>query len=284
MNPFREESAMKTPRRSGWTISLLLLASMLAGCGGSGGESPVAPDPGLAQDVADDIALQTSASVVAGKGGWLAEVEAAGAMSGSASAPAPLRWQADVPTPSYSETTFTRGGITVTMTRRFFDESGAELPSYGPTADRLLATCRASGTHESEGYSGSLGRIGWLDVHNLLASKDTLVVDGGSNDTLISQFTAMDPSHTRYFYWLSQGSIAGVRALKDRSVNPYPLSGAASWTVSVDILRDGDRGNVEKHLDATVVVVFNGTADPDLWVSGTYRYKLNLDTGLVIRA
>jgi hypothetical protein len=275
---------MKGSRGSIWMMSLLVVATALAGCGGGGEDSPV--DPGgsnLSQSAADDIAVQASAGIVAGKGGWLAEVDAAAGMSGS-SATAPLRLQMDVPVPSLSETTFTRAGITIRMTRRFFEENGTEVSGYGPTVDRLMSTCRAYGTHTGPGYSGSLGRTSWLDVHNLLASKDTLEFDGGSSDTVNSSFTAMDESHTHYFYWRSQGSLTDVRALKDQGVNPYPLSGTASWEVSVDVLHEGDPGSVEAHIDARVVVVFKGTSEPDLWVNGLYRYKVNLDTGLVTRA
>ena len=54
--------------------------------------------------------------------------------------------------------------------------------------------------------------------------------------------------------------------------------------VSADRLRSTSRADVEVHIDATVVVTFNGTSQPEIVVNGTWRYRWNMVTGVVIRA
>lgn len=74
-----------------------------------------------------------------------------------------------------------------------------------------------------------------------------------------------------------------MRALKDRSVDPCPLSGTATFTVDAVRYRTNARVDVDASLSGTVVVTFNGTADPEVTVDGTYHYRLNLLTGIVTR-
>ncbi len=48
-------------------------------------------------------------------------------------------------------------------------------------------------------------------------------------------------------------------------------------------LRSNDRADVEAHLNATVVVTFNGTSQPEIVVNGVWHYRWNPGTGIVTR-
>jgi hypothetical protein len=253
---------------------LVALASVLslvaAGCGSDDGVSPTA----LTQSAADDIALQIGQSMAAGNGGTMAEINvAAGSVP---SAPAGSFEAA-------AETSFTIGAITYTFTRAFYDQGGAELPGYGPTAVRLAATSRATGVIEHTLFEATVGHAGVLDVTGIQPEADTLELNGGSHDTLQTQFQSMDGARTRYFYWRGDLDYEDVHLLKDRSVNPWPLDGTAVWMVSADRLRSNQVTDVEAHLEVTVIVTFNGTADPEILVNGRFRYRINLQSGAATR-
>jgi hypothetical protein len=182
-----------------------------------------------------------------------------------------------------AETTFTAGSINYTVTRAFYDAGGNQLASYGPTATRLRITATANGSITTDRWSATVGRAGILDVTGIESGVDTLEFNGAGNDTVQCQFLAYDGTGQRYFYALGGRSLEMVQLLKNRSVNPYPLSGIARWAWAVDQLRSNNRGDVALHMTALVVVTFNGTASPEITVDGTYHYHVNLDTGAITR-
>jgi len=184
---------------------------------------------------------------------------------------------------SAAETTFTAGSITYTVTRTFYDADGNALADYGSTATRLRITASASGSISNQLWSASVGRAGILDVTGIETSQDTLQFDGAGNDTVQCHFMSYDGTRERYFYALGGRSLEAVRLLKNRDANPYPLSGKARWAWSVDRLRSNNKEDVEAHYTALVVVTFNGTADPEIVVDGTYHYHVNLSTGAITR-
>jgi hypothetical protein len=279
---------------------LIVLGFGLGACS----TGPTAPNS-LSQQMADDIALQAAAALTRNSGGLMLELDA-----GSSSVPAnvALRVRPGDPglgtrhgitlndegpsprepnvtaTAASAETTFTVGSITYTVTRAFYDASGNPLPDYGPSAAKLRITATADGSITTARWSATIGRAGILDVIGIQAGEDTLEFNGAGNDTVQCQFQSYDGAQERYFYALGGRSLEDVRLLKNRSTNPYPLSGKARWAWAVDKLRSNNRGDVELHLTALVVVTFNGTADPEIVVDGTYHYHVNLGTGAITRA
>jgi len=272
-------SRIRTP----W-IPAAALAALALAAAGCGSDSPTAPASGLTQATADDVAVQVAQTMAAGNGGTMTEMYAMAGAVPSAAPTGGIGLRGAFGTASaLSETTFTVGNVTYTFTRAFYDADGVELPEYGPAAVRLRVTSRAGGGIVTPQFEATLGHAGLTDVTGIAPLADTLEFDGAGDDTVQTRFTSLDGLRTRYFYWLAHLAYADVRLLKDRDSNPWPLSGTATWALRAERLRSGSRADVEATFDALVVVTFNGTQYPEVAVNGTYRYRMNLNTGQVAR-
>jgi len=262
---------MKAHRLYVPTFALALLAASIAGCGKSA--SPVAPNAGLSQSDADEVAQQVSATV-SGQSNASMGATSAAPVSGSRGASA----QAVM-----SDTTFTIGAITWTLTRNWYDAGGNAQASYNPvTTVRMIASARGTGSISGTNFQGSYGGYGLLDVSGVSMLQDTLTTQATHADTLQSTFTSIN-NVTRQFYCVQSSNWVDVRQLKPVSSNPWPLSGTATFHVDADRLRSSNRGDVEAHLVATVVITFNGTRYPNVTIDGKYSYQFDLATGAIIR-
>jgi hypothetical protein len=174
--------------------------------------------------------------------------------------------------------------VTYTLGVTFYDADGNLLSSYGPLAHRMLVTTRATGAVSGPQFSASLGHAGTLDVTGLEASLDTLVFNGACNDSVDASFQSLDGLRTRYFKWRSGAVLTDASLLKNRQANPYPLSGTLTYVVHAERYRSSQFADVDKTWDATVTIVFDGTATPLLTVNGVFRYHVNLVTGAVARS
>lgn len=253
-------------------LALLAVAvALAAGC--SSDKGPTSPLNPAGQDAADDVALQAVASL---------ELTATDINLSVATVPQ----GATRPTRAQWDTTFTQGGLTFVATRNFFDSGDYLLPDYGPTAVKMTWTSHISGTVEFPRDTAIVEHRATIDVHGIQPAQDTLHFDGGVFDTLTNRFRSYDGTRTRYGHWASFFGIDDVRLLKSAIAAGlgFPIAGRATFTVSLDRLRSSDVADIESHVDATVVVTFNGTTLADVLVNGAYRYKWNLVNGQVTRA
>jgi len=145
-------------------------------------------------------------------------------------------------------------------------------------------TSRVFGTAMWPRDTVTVGHSASADFRGIEPSADTLLVDGAALDTLASSFRSYDGTQTRHFYWNSSLTAAGLRYLKSTlGRDAWPLSGTVTLVVRADRLRSNDRADVEAHLNATVVVTFNGTSQPEIVVNGVWHYRWNPGTGIVTR-
>lgn len=261
-------------RSTARAAAILFLLALNAGCG----NKVVVPIGGFDQQAADEIAIQaaTSLTVVGG------DVELA-------MTTAPLAPQAGArearPARALWDTTIVAGGITYEASRTFYDGAGGELAGYGPLAVRMRWISRAYGTYEGPRDTASVGHDALLDFTGIEVAQDTVTIDGVGRDTLENRFRSLDGLRVRYFYWESSTTVGAVRQLKNPAPgSEWPLSGTVTYVVSADRLRSNSRADVEAHLDATVVVTFNGTSQPEILVNGAWRYRWNMVTGAITRA
>ncbi len=256
-------------------VVTLAAAGWLAGC--SDDSSPTGPAAALTQDDADGVAQQVAATLAADNGGTMALLAGslpAGAKSGGGAAVA----GAD------AETTFTLGGLTYTLTRTFYDAGGDEMAAFDPLLTaRMVTAARAAGSIATDRFSATLGHASLLDVTGVSARRDTLRFNGAAHDTCLSSFTSLDGIRTRHFFLASSGVLEDVLLAKPVGAGSWPLSGTATWSVVADRLRSNDRLDVAAHLEATVVVTFNGTREARIEVDGHWTYRADLKTGALIR-
>jgi hypothetical protein len=260
--------------RSFRPATLLLLLPLLAGCG----SKVMAPGSGMTSQTADDLAIQTATSLTL-VGTDVEYAIASTPQSSQARArevrPARAAW----------DTSFTWYGITYQASRTFYDALGTELPGYGPLAVRMRWTSRAWGSYEGPRDTATVGHDALLDFRGIEFAQDTVRIDGIGRDTLENRFRSLDGLRIRYFYWESSTTVDAVRILKSTlGSGGWPISGTITYGVSADRLRSNSRTDVEAHLDATVVVTFNGTVQPEIVINGTWRYRWNMQTGAVTRA
>jgi len=104
---------------------------------------------------------------------------------------------------------------------------------------------------------------------------DDLISPDADRHESLSMFGAM---------LVSLGLFVSVLVSTKYLFNPYLLSGTLSYVVHAVRYRSNQFAEVEKTWDATVVIVFDGTATPELTVNGVFHYRLNLVSGVVARS
>lgn len=255
---------------AGWSTLAIMLTLAVSGCSKN---SPTQPGTTVAtQADADDASSLVGMSLARSLVG---DPATAGAPVSGLAAPARVA----------SDTTIVTPFVTWTLARTFYSALGIVQPTFDPlTTVRMTATARGVGAIRTITDTVSFGSAAALEVRGLSVLQDTLVCNGTRQDTLLASLYS--PLHSVRVHHYMEGSEtrANVRHLKPVNLNPWPLSGTATWTLTVDRLRTSDRNSVERHFTCTVVVVFNGTRNVAVTVDGTYPYRLDLFDGRIVRA
>jgi hypothetical protein len=256
------------------------MALAVSGCGkGTSGTNPSSP---MTQESADDIALNTVVALNTVGG----DIEGAGVSAGIAALVQPGDTRARMARSSSAQfdTTFVRDSITFHVTRTWIGVLGDTLTGPGPGASRLLWTSDASGHWTSARDTAQVGHHGDLTVSGsqpLLALADTIVFNGASFDTLDNSFRSLDSLRTRRFHWESSLALLDVHWPKGGS---YPASGTVTINVIADRYITNGSNARDGHWNATVVITFDGTANANVTVNGTWHYHWNLVTQVIARA
>jgi len=267
-------------------VTLTALAAALLALAGCGGSSPTAVNTAVAtQADADDVAMQAAIAFAN------VSVEADAGLSGARTAPLAAAFRGpNAPTSQgggfvaqSADTTFQRGDVTFEIHRAFFDLTHAPQAAPDASTDSVVVTTRAFGTDSTSSaqYRVTVGHAGEMGVGGVNPVHSVLNFDGAWADTLASHFTSLSGLTTVDCYARTHGVGAGIHAAK---TSPYPDSGTITWSVYAQRLRNGERGSVEKTLQATVVVTFNGTRYPTVTVNGTWSYTYDMDGHVLARA
>jgi hypothetical protein len=253
-------------------LSIAVAAALVSGCGTK------ATEPRVGQETANQVAIQLGASAASSTGGVGAEFTAiVQSLPGSGG---PLKGPSLEAVNVAADTVWVVGGMTFETSRSWYDDTHQPVASWGPTVVGMLWNSRATGTVSGQQFYGQASRTTQFDIFGVATDQDTAVVNGGVQDTCQSAFTSTDTQRVTYLFAASNITMGAVR-LDKTGANPYPLAGTMTWVLGVDKLRSSNRGDVEAHFDATAVVTFNGTANPQVVINGQYHYTLNLVTGAV---
>ncbi len=254
----------------------LVALGLIAGC--SSNKIAGAGGAVMNQATADDFAVQAVATlgVVSGDVGVAVEATPPSSPMSVRITPARAMW----------DTTFTgSGGLSYSASRTFYDASDVALPGWSLLATRLHWTSSAAGTIAGPQDTATVSHESVLDARGIESGQDTLRFDGYCADTLFNRFRSLDGTRTSFFLWTSALSIESLRILKSTlQTDGRPFSGTVTFGVSADRLRSHNRADVEAHIDATVVVVFNADGTADITVSGAYHYRWNLQADTIVRA
>jgi len=251
-------------------------AAFAAGCGKDKPNSPAPPSSQITRQAADDLAGQFAHTL--SQGGVPLNQLGSTTLQDVSSGRAPATMLPGAGATKTSD----EGSFSWSFSLRFFDADGNEQPSFelGTTASIRVAA-RAHGSFSNAENQATIGVDRSLDVQGLLPEETTLTIDGAVSDTADCAYHDSDSSESRAYHFLGIGALTDVKQLKDKSANPYPLSGTANWDVTVDATATDENGPHEAHYHATVQVTFNGTKHPTIEISETYRYEMDLDTGTV---
>ena len=239
-------------------------------------DNPTTPQNQFTAQDADLMAAQLGASLASSNGGAMVEIDVAREQAVSAAA------SGGFPTAS-AETTFTRGNMDYTLSVSFFDATGAELPGWDTTAVRMTLQARAHGTVSSSQYTVDVGHASLHDITGIEMSSDQLTFNGEADDTLNADFVDPETAGAASFDWLSTTDWENVVALKDDTVNPYPLSGRLVWTAVANLVAMQNGQLATGHYEVTAWVTFNGTRYPEIVIEGSHHYVVDLETGAVQR-
>jgi hypothetical protein len=256
-------------------IVLLALALCAGGCGSSTTKPAGFTTTDLTQSEANDIALQACFALdyvgmdVDGAGGMLSSSVVASRPLVHTVKPLRAAW----------DTTIVFGGLQAEVSANLYDAEGNALAEFGPTATRLNWRSHIWGTVASLRDTAGVQHHSDYDFTGLQETDSLVVVNGACTDTLLNTFHSLDSLLTRHAYWRSSLAVANAAV---RKANGQPVSGTITFTVRADVLNSTTETDVIKHLSATVVVTFNGTAQPDMVVNGTYHYKWVMDGGTVV--
>jgi hypothetical protein len=270
--------------RPSYALALFLLAVALATSACGKGAAPTSPAHSLQStqsspmtaDVAEDIAAQFGKSIAL-QGG----VPTTGL--GTTTFQAIARDQAPMIQGARPLNAMDDANFSWSFTVHFFDAAGNEQTMFvqGETA-RLSAAVRAHGELMTNRFHSDFGTLRTLDVAGLLPADTTIEIDGALHDTANAVFMPTDSTGCEY-HVLANGALVDVIQDKDKSRNPFPLSGTATWMASVDrVKRDGSTTK-SSHFEVTVVVTFNGTRHPDISVNKIFHFQTDLETGQVTR-
>ncbi len=259
------------PRSYRSVLAVILLGGALAAAGCGKSTSPTNPNTALDQTSADDIAVQTQFALDQ------MGLDVYGARSFVTSPGTPARVR---PLRVMWDTTVTIGTLTADVSLNFYDAQDQALAAYGPEAVKLLWTSHIYGSLTTERDTATAGHAGSLDLRGIQPADTAFTLNCTALDTLLNKFRSYDGTRTRYFYWNS--SLAGTDVVWGKA-HEWPWSGTLTFTVRADRLRSWQRGDVEAHLNATVVVTFNGTGHPDVVVNGTWHYQWDMTNGTMIR-
>ncbi len=276
------------PLSRGALAALAAFVLVVAGCS-SGDDGPTSPGPGggeVTQNDADDLALQAVIAIDP----WGAMIESSGGLSAPGAidvSPRGGRFRLDSTLgdiPVWHDTTFTLGGLTFTLSRQYYDLFGDPQNDITGTTDSVYASSRVHGSGATGNFEATYGQSGWIGIGGLNPMKDVLHIAGQTSDTLTTHFTALYSDVERFCESRATTTLSGVAWSKPESGPTYPSTGTATVALAFTRFTDGSHGTVEKSVNATIVITFNGTATPHVVVNGTWHYEWNLDTGSLVRS
>ncbi len=162
----------------------------------------------------------------------------------------------------------------------FFDAAGVQQDAYNPlTTASIRMQIEMSGAVERDGWTATIVRSRDVTVSGL-EGEETERTWNGTSSTAVTRSQHSDENGTRSYEMSGEGTIADVVRAVPRDVNPWPLSGTITRSITV-VSTNGPDGDATRQ--RTVVVVFNGTQFATLYVDGE-EFELDLEARASDRA
>lgn len=125
-----------------------------------------------------------------------------------------------------------------------------------------------------------LGSSGEYDVRGVQQAAPEYVFSGASRDTSDYRMVIPDVDIEGRCTWLAGSQAVRWSKAWDR---PYPLGGRQHYDVDLEWIVRSNQGDQRDHVKASVVIEYDGTRFATMTVDGQYRFRLDLETGTVVR-
>ena len=184
------------------------------------------------------------------------------------------------------DTSFTAAGVAWTIVDTFFTASGTPQDDYDPATSASMHV-RALGTGDisTATFHARYRHLGRLQATGLSLAPDTLHLGGAARDSTRSWFAAQfENGVTRRLLCVSDIGYEDVRVVKGQSATDAPIFGIATWTMSVTRFSDLDSTKVDRQMQVTVLIAFDGASGTaTMQVGGLFEYTFDLQTGALAR-
>ncbi len=277
------------PRSLVCAAFLLTTLVFLGGCG-SDPKPPVTQIPILTQEEADDIAQQMGVMIAANLGGWMSEINSTADAIPGVTPPA-LSLRGPGSAAIERDTTVTTGGMTYQMNFQYRLGSGDVVAVWDTGAVEVAVLSDGNGTLVAPPrHNGTYQHHNEFEVLGIHAGEDTLTFSGLADDTSLATIENTITHETK-FYFANNFVDFTFQMLKNRTVNPYPLTGECSITVDTDRQTSLDRNTAVRNLLVDFIIGFDGTVTPLVTIvedegdpRTIFHYRMNLNDGTVVRA
>jgi hypothetical protein len=280
-------------RRLTYLCAVLLVAAVGTGCSKKTTKPP--PVPPIAHEDSDDLVQQVAMMTSIDHGGWLTDLQSTVAsVPQFAPGPQPSLTQRVIgfsanprsPVGVNRDTTFTSASMNFSAFYYYTDTQGDSLGAWADTVTQVDARITATGTLSATGFSAYYRHVGDpVTGLGFEAGSDTVTFTGAGEDSLFATFTPKLRTGTRYF------STTGfldfdITMFRNPALNALPLEGTTEYFLFGDVLNSANPSDINKTVEATVTMHFNGTAvatvdvtDESVSETPLYHYTLNLQTG-----
>ncbi|MBD3166280.1 hypothetical protein GF324_06760 [bacterium] len=186
--------------------------------------------------------------------------------------------------PQVADTSFERGGITITIDRTFYDieDNPSEVYDSSSTV-RMTRLLTMEGERTGARRSATIDHESFIDVTGMASDDTVRTINGNGSREVSSTFQARWRPVQRTFEAVHTWQEHDIERHVDRRANPYPLSG--SITGATDIVRSAERGNRTRTVEVNVefTVTFDGSRYAMVEIVDGPTYWVDLDTGLAYR-
>jgi hypothetical protein len=246
------------------TLSLAVVAAMLAACG----SDPTGPDDATTRAINLDVAEAAAdaaaedVDVLAGMNGWV------GYIAFGASLVAPPDGPGNTSGCGFGGGRFTcppnsANGLTITRTIAFFDAGGAPQDHYDPaTTASIDVEVLLEGGATRGPWTIELSRERHVTWTGLEGTETTRTANGEGSEEFTRERAATGDEPARSYHL--EGDFAYddvVIPVRAQGVDPWPLSGTITRTWIVT-------RNDDEPITRTVIIEFDGTATPSGTVNG----------------
>ncbi|MBM3329048.1 MAG: hypothetical protein FJY67_06185 [Calditrichaeota bacterium] len=189
--------------------------------------------------------------------------------------------------PLQRDTAYHRKGLTIEITRTYFDADSNASDAYDPeTTVRIFVALSASGTIDKPFRHSQIEQSGYLNVTGVTPSDTVLVLNGSITRSVESEFqSGWRAPVVRTYSGAHTWAVVNVAIGRDRLLYPYPLSGTIFGTAEFTRTHTNPNHTRTVTVRSDYAVEFDSTrfAPIGFGAGGSLRFWIDLLLGTTCR-